>query len=293
MRNIVFYVPGTRYYDNGLYQNHANSFVNISLTGAACECRCEHCQGKLLNSMISVTEPEKLVELAKNLRKQGCQGVLISGGACADGSVPLRPFAKAIEQVAALGLAVVVHPGVLSDDTAHLLAGANITRVALDLIGDDDTIRNVYHLPYTSADYQISLRTARHAGLKTSPHIVIGLHYGEIRGEFKALDMVAAEGADSLILVLLNPLKNTPMSNVTFPPLYAVREIFRQARKLLPDIPIALGCARPPGHYSRSVELLAIDAGFNAIAYPARETVDYASSCGYKIAYQEMCCGIF
>lgn len=292
MNKIAFYAPGVRHYDNGLYQNHAHSFVNISITGSACQCRCEHCRGQLLNTMAAATEPELLIELAADLRRRGCRGVLISGGACRDGSVPLQRFTGALKEIAAMGLAVVVHPGLLTGELAQALAQAAVARVALDLIGDRATIREVYHLARTPQDYQNSLRAARLAGLKASPHIVIGLHYGEIRGEYEALKMVAAEGAESLVLVLLNPLQNTPMGAVVPPPAESVARVFQAARELLPDIPLALGCARPPGLYARTVERLAVDAGFNAIAYPARETVDYVYSLGYTVTYQETCCGL-
>ena len=293
MNKIAFFVPGARHYDNGLYQNSANSFVNISITASECQCCCEHCKGQLLKSMLAATEPELLVDLATGLHGRGCRGILISGGACPDGSVPLDRFAGALKHIAAMGLSVVVHPGLLAADTANLLAESNVTRVALDLIGDSDTIREVYHLKRTPADYQNSLRAARLASLKVCPHIVIGLHYGEIRGEYEALKMVAAEGAESLVLVMLNPLQNTPMGGVSPPPLESVAEIFKTAKQLLPNIPVALGCARPPGNYSHAIERLAVEAGFNAIAYPARETVDYVHSLGYHITYQEMCCGMF
>ncbi|TWH49333.1 radical SAM protein [Sporomusa sp. KB1] len=292
MTKIAFYAPGSRHYDNGLFENSAHSFVNISITGTQCQCNCEHCQGRLLQNMLSATEPELLVRLAADLRSRGCRGVLVSGGAGSDGSVPLQPFAGALKEMAGMGLSVVVHPGLLTAETAELLAQANITRVALDLIGDGDTIRDVYHLQRTPKDYHNSLRIARQAGLKVSPHIVIGLHFGQIRGEYQALQMVASEGAASLVLVILNPLRSTPMGEVAPPPAAAAAEIFTTARRLLPNTPIALGCARPPGLYSRTIERLAVDAGLNAIAYPARETVDYVQSLGYDINYLETCCGI-
>lgn len=290
MTSITFSVPGAKHYANGLFQNSRDSFVNISITGSKCQCRCEHCQGELLQNMLPAREPELLVKLAVDLKQRGCLGVLISGGACKSGQVPLARFIGAIEELVNMGLSVVVHPGVLSKETANLLAQSKVSGVALDLIGDMDTIHEVYHLPLTPQDYQDSLHTACTAGLKAVPHIVIGLHYGQIRGEYKALHMVAQEGAECLILVVLNPLQSTPMRAVTPPPLEAIADIFKVARKLLPQIPIALGCARPPGIYSRAVERLAVEAGFQVIAYPARETVDYVQSLGYQITYQETCC---
>jgi hypothetical protein len=292
MTKIAFYAPGSRHYDNGLFVNNAHSFANISVTGTACQCHCEHCQGQLLNNMFSATEPAVLVKLATDLRTRGCRGVLISGGACHDGSVPLTRFAGALQELTAMGLTVVVHPGLLTAETASLLATSAVARVALDLIGDDATIREVYHLQRTSQHYRNSLRVARLAGLEVSPHIVVGLHYGQIRGEYEALQMVAAEGATSLVLVILNPLPGTAMADVAPPDLTAVEQLFKTARWLLPTMPIALGCARPPGAYAREIERLAVDAGFNAIAYPARETVDYVRSLEYEVTYQETCCGI-
>lgn len=292
MTKMMFYVPGAKRYDNGRFANTANSFVNISITGTDCQCRCEHCRGKLLDSMFAAPEPDLLITLAADLKRRGCRGVLISGGACHDGSVPLAPFTGALNRLVAMGLAVVVHPGLLTGETANLLATAGVSRVALDLIGDSDTIRSVYHLERTPQDYRDSLKAARRAGLKTAPHIVVGLHYGQIRGEYEALDMAASEGADSLSLVILKPLPGTPMQHVAPPGLAEVERFFLTARRLMPRTPIALGCARPAGRYARMVERLAVRAGFDAIAYPSRETVDYVSDLGLEADYAETCCGM-
>ena len=104
-----------------------------------------------------------------------------------DGSVPLLPFGPALKELGELGLRVVVHPGLLEAETAAVLAEAKVSGVALDLIGDAATIREVYHLDRSPDDYRRSLRTARQAGLPVMPHIVAGLHYGDaarrIRGD--------------------------------------------------------------------------------------------------------------
>lgn len=289
---MVFYAPGSRHYDNGVYTNNPRSFVNISVTGTACQCRCAHCNGNLLSGMLSATEPDMLIAQAEKLAAEGCKGILVSGGACKNGSVPLERFGAALKKAGSLGLKVVVHPGLLTPELADILADAGVERVALDLIGDEATIRQVYHLDKTPEDYRRSLQAARNVGLKTSPHIVIGMHYGEIRGEYHALDMVAAEGADSLVLVILKPLAGTDMAQCPPPDLAKVAAVFQAAGEKLSPLPIALGCARPAGDYARIVERYAVDAGFAAIAYPARETVDYVVSRGYSVAYREVCCGI-
>lgn len=290
--SITFFVPGSRHYDNGSYSNTRKSFVNISITGTKCQCNCAHCNGRLLTNMMSVASPKELEILAANLAVQGCKGVLISGGACSDGSVPLLPFGEALQRLAEMGIEVVVHPGLLNRATAKMLSQAKVARVALDLIGDDETIKKVYHLDKTTDHYRESLEAARSAGLKVSPHIVAGLHFGQIKGENEALNMIADLGAHSLVLVVLMPMRGTAMANIEPPAIAKVDKLFRTAREKLPDIPISLGCARPVGEYARLVERAALEAGFNGIAYPARETVDAAVRQGLVIAYQEVCCGI-
>jgi lipoyl synthase len=292
MTDITFYVPGSRHYDNGFYTNRPLSFVNISITGAKCQCYCDHCQGFMLRHMLPAPTPMALVQLAEGLCKGGCRGVLVSGGACRDGGVPLLPFGAALKELGAMGLSVVVHPGLLTEETAAMLAQAKVAAVALDLIGDRDTIRDVYHLERMPGDYRRSLRAARQAELQAMPHIVVGLHYGEIRGEYEALDMIVAEGASNLIFVILNPLAGTKMQTVAPPDPLEIERLFKVARQILPELPLTLGCARPPGNFTGVVERLAVNAGFNAIAYPSAETVDYVQSLGYHGIYQETCCGL-
>lgn len=290
--NIVFFAPGAKHYDNGIFKNNPYSFANISLTGTACHCQCAHCNGKMLNNMNSAASTEELLSLISKLEAKGCKGVLLSGGACKDGSVPLKVFGGAIKQITDRGIKVVVHPGLLTEDTANILAKANITRTALDLIGDEATITEVYHLDKKPEHYSESLRAARAAGLKVSPHIVAGLHFGQIRGEYEALRMVAEHGADSLVFVVLKPLSGTAMADVCPPAIKDIEKLFQTAREWLGNIPMSLGCARPVGEYSRLVEQAALAAGFSAIAYPSCETVEEAVKRGLSISYQEYCCGM-
>jgi uncharacterized radical SAM superfamily protein len=291
-RQMVFYAPGWRYYDGGAFKNKPRSFASVSITGTACRCNCRHCNGRMLTGMVPAEQPDLLLELARQYAGEGCRGMLVSGGACADGSVPLLPFADALRRIADMGLEVVVHPGLLTRGMAAGLAEAGVSRVALDLIGDADTIRDIYHLQKSPDDYRQSLHFARAAGLKTAPHIVLGLHNGMIRGEYAALEMVAGEGTDALVLVVLKPLPETEMAGVEPPEPAEVQKLFQTARAMLPDIPIALGCARPPGRYAREVERHAVEAGFDAIAFPAAETIEYAKTRGLAVAFSEHCCGV-
>ena len=292
MTEFWLFAPGSRRYDNGGYANQPGSFANVSITGTRCQCRCAHCRGTLLQTMLPAETPAELVRLAAALHSNGCRGLLISGGADASGRVPLREFTAALRTVAGMGLAVTVHSGLLDAATAGALAGAGLRGVALDLIGDAATIREVYHLDKTPDDYRLSLRTARQAGLPAIPHIVAGMHWGRLRGEFAAVRMVATEGADALIFVVLMPQRGTAMQDLPPPDLAELAGLFAFARSELPRIPLILGCARPVGDYARAVERLAVTAGFQGIAFPAAETVDYLRQRGYQTVYRETCCGI-
>jgi hypothetical protein len=82
------------------------------------------------------------------------------------------------------------------------------------------------------------------------------------------------------------------MAEVRPPALADVGRFFETARATLPWTPIVLGCERPLGDYKRAVDRLAIDAGFNGIAYPADGTVAYARSHKLQPQFINACCGV-
>lgn len=96
IRKICFAVPGSKYYETDVYTNNQNSFANISITGTACSCRCEHCRGKLLETMIPAVTVDDFCAVIDKLVGKGCKGILVSGGSNENGEVPLIPFAPGI-----------------------------------------------------------------------------------------------------------------------------------------------------------------------------------------------------
>jgi hypothetical protein len=160
----------------------------------------------------------------------------------------------------------------------------------LDIIGSDDTIEKVYHLKASVADYENSLKNLVDRGVNVSPHVVVGLHYGEILGEYKALEIISRYSIASLVLVVLTPLCNTPMVEIIPPSIEEMKGIFAAAREMFPSTPILLGCARPGGKYRLQLDRLALDMGINGIAYPAEGVVQYASQKGLSPVFSEYCC---
>ena len=285
-------VPGARHYQTEHYGNAPHHFAAISLTGKACALNCAHCGGQLLDTMFPAPTPGELRALGERLLAQGCHGVLISGGADARGAVPLSAHLSAIAHLKALGLQVIVHTGLVDayGETARGLAAAGVDQVLFDVIGDEETIRTVYGLPYTPADYERGLAILRDAGLAVAPHVVIGLHFGQVRGEPAALDIIHQVGADVVVLVVLRPLPNTAMAGALPPAAEVVGRLTAVARLSMPETPLTLGCARPMGPLKCEMERLAVLAGANVVAYPDPDTVRLAVDCGLQVQFVESCC---
>jgi lipoyl synthase len=289
---IWFSAPGAKHYDNQYYSNRPFSFANLSVTGEACACRCAHCEGALLQTMIGATSPQAMRRVVDKLLKKGCRGILVSGGGNSNGEVPLQPFVEVMGYAKQMGLKVLVHGGLIRRETAAMLKEAEVDQVLMDVIGDERTIREVCHLNRKPDDYLQSMLYCRDAGLNIAPHIVIGLHFGQIRGERRSLEMIRQADPETIVLVILTPACGTAMAGIQPPSMDEAAEIMATARVLNPATPITLGCARPPGQYKRRAEMNAIDCGVNGIAYPDEATIAYARNKGLKTVFSEECCSL-
>lgn len=292
---IIFHAPGLKRYQSSEYAAHAaTEFIPISLTGTDCALNCDHCQTALLKGMTSLPQDSgSLFDLCARLAQRGARGVLISGGSDRQGRVPLQKHLPDLARIRReLGLALRVHPGLPDEETCAALAPIGIDGAMIDIIGHADTIRAVCHLDATPDDYDAALaRLARH-GIPTVPHIILGLHYGRMLGEMHALEMVARHPPKVLVIVILMPLIGTPMASVPPLPLNEIGAFFETARKTLPSAPIMLGCARPLGPTKPAIDRLAIDAGFNGIAYPSDGVVAYARAKNLEPSFINACCGV-
>ncbi len=292
---ITFYTPGLRRYKTSEYaEQDAAEFVSVSLTGRACALGCEHCKTVILRGLTSLPYfGGTLFELCARLHERGARGVLISGGSDAQGRVPLRKHIPDLIRIRReLGMLVRVHPGLPDEATCAGLAEADVDGAMVDIIGDQDTIRAVYHLDATPEDYAAALDCLERYGVPSLPHIILGLHFGQLRGEWRALEMIARHPPKMLALIILTPLQGTPMADVRPPALAAVGQFFETARAALPSTPIVLGCERPLGDYKCAADRLAIDAGLNGIAYPADGTVAYARALALEPRFVNACCGV-
>lgn len=271
----------------------APRFAALSITGGRCELGCDHCRGALLQSMTAAATPAALRQQARALAKRGCRGALISGGCDAAGQVPLEPFLPVLDELhRELGLELAVHTGLVTPELARALAEVGVGRVMVDLVGDADTAREVLHIEDGPARFEASLEALVEAGLSVAPHLVVGLHRGELRGEREALTMARRHRPDALVIVVVRPEPSTPFAEITPPEHEEVAEILTEARLTLPTTPLYLGCARPVGRRGRQIEAWAIRAGVNGVAFPADATVRLARSLGLEPELEERCCAL-
>ena len=291
-KELVVSAPGAKTYITDHHRNNRHTFVNVSVTGNDCALNCEHCKGSLLESMYKACDPKELKELGDKLVNKGCEGILISGGADKEGEVPLSEFSEAIAYLKGLGLKVLAHSGLASRESAISMKNAGVDQVLLDIIGSDSTIREVYHLEKTTGDFSNALSYLADEELEIVPHILIGLHFGRIVGEYDALEMIMNSGASHIVFVVLMPQEGTSMENVTTPPAEEIARLIAIARILNPRAKITLGCARPPGEKKLATEKYAIEAGVNGIAYPTDQTMELAGEKGLKLIFRDTCCSL-
>jgi uncharacterized radical SAM superfamily protein len=289
-----FYAPGLKHWQTSEWVPQSpRRFLPVSVTGSRCALSCDHCQAKVLENMISLRASQDLFALASELHEQGSEGLLVSGGSTRSGGVPLLVHLRHVPRIREeLGMKVIVHSGLVSPELAEALALAGVDGVMLDVIGADETLREVYHLDLKVADMERSLQLLSANGLRTIPHIVLGLHYGRFLGEHRALEMLMRHPVSTLILVVLVPLVGTAMAHVPPPELEEIVDFFATARLAAPSTTINLGCARPLGALKRELDEAAIDLGLNGIAYPTDGAITYARSRGLTPRLFEYCCSL-
>jgi len=290
-KKICFYAPSFMHYKTSYYRSSPADFPTISVTGKSCALNCKHCGGEVLSSMYSATTPEKLFELCMQLKRQGALGCLVSGGCLPDGSVPLGKFIGVIEKIKReLGLTVIVHTGIINFNTAVGLRDAGVDAALIDVIGSDETIREIYKLNTSVEAYEDSLKALHETGIAFVPHVIVGLHYGKLRGELHALKMISKYAPSALVIIAFMPIRRTEMENVAPPKPIDITKVIAAARLMFPQTPLALGCMRPKGKHRIKTDILALRAGVNAIAFPTEEAVRFAEKLGYDVAFSSLCC---
>ncbi len=271
-----------------------NSFPAFSITAGECGLNCDHCQKKILEPMIPATNPEMLdAKVRALIESDGLKGFLLSGGSNRKNEINYGRFLPVVEGLKRdfPDLSVAIHSALLDEQRAKAMESAGVDTVMMDVIGHDDTIREVYKLDRPVEDFESTLAALCSTGMEVTPHIVVGLHYGRILGESRALDIVSRYPVTALVLVVIMPFYAKPGTFVT-PSTGDVGRIFGEARQRLADKQVLLGCARPPGMHKRVTDAYAIMAGLDGIAFPADGAVSVAHEIGRPFVQAHSCCSI-
>jgi lipoyl synthase len=271
-----------------------NSFPAFSVTAGACALNCDHCQAKILEPMIPATTPEMLDRKVRDLiLLQDLQGFLLSGGSNRRNEIKYEKYLPVVEKLKRdhPHLKIAIHTALLDQTRARAMESVGVDTAMMDVIGAQETIRDVYHLDRPVADFEATLAALCTTKMEIVPHIVIGLHYGRILGETTALDICARHGIHALVLVVVMPFYAKSGTYAT-PSTADVGRIFLEARQRLPEKHVLLGCARPAGMHKRVTDAYAVMAGLDGIAFPADGVVDICTAIGRPYFQEHACCSI-
>ena len=251
----------------------------VSLTGWACALKCAHCDGHYLRHMQPIWE----------VQPDGAKSCLISGGCDPVGRVPVTAH---LEKVARLrqGRRLNWHVGLIGEEELRLIA-PYVDVISFDMVGDAETAREVYGLALTLDDYLRTFDLLRRYA-PVVPHLTIGLRGGQLSGERAVLRALEARKPEALIFLVLIPTEGTAFAHCKPPLLAEVTELLLEARLMLPETRLLLGCMRPHGAYRQKLDELALRAGVNGIVNPSLNAERVAIGLGLHIVWGEECCAL-
>lgn len=291
-----FYTPTFRAYASDELKGCGKaSFPAFSITGGACALNCDHCQAKILEPMIPATSPAELDRKVRDLvLLKDLRGFLLSGGSNRRNEVPYDRYYPILEKLKRdfPHLRIAVHSALLDERRARLMQDSGVDVAMMDVIGAQQTIRDVYHLDRTVADFEATLAALSATSMDVVPHIVIGLHYGRLLGEQNALNIISRYKVAALILVVVTPIyapADRPFATISTDD---VAKVLVAARQRINHAPVQLGCVRPAGRHKLITDAYAVMAGFDGIAYPAEGIVALARAIGRPVEQEHACCSI-
>ena len=294
-REIRFSTPTFKEFESSeLSGCGKNSFPAFSITAGGCALNCDHCQKKILEPMIPATKPEMLDQKVRDLiMLQDLQGFLLSGGSNLRNEIKYERYFPVVEKLKRdfPHLKIAIHTALTDEAAAKRMESAGVDTAMMDVIGAQETIKQVYKLDRPVADFEATLAALCSTKMEISPHIVIGLHYGQLLGEANALDICARYDIQALVLVVIMPFYSKPGTFVT-PSTTDVGRIFLEARKRMGDKSVLLGCARPAGMHKRVTDAYAVMAGLDGIAFPADGALAACQTIGRKHHQEHACCSI-
>ncbi|OYV81291.1 MAG: radical SAM protein [Acidithiobacillus ferrivorans] len=292
---INFYTPSFKHHETSeVSACGKNAFPAISITGGDCKLQCDHCKAKILEPMIPVRTPEELDRLVDQIVLDGGRGLLLSGGSDHQNVVHYEPYFPMLRKIKDRypNLQIAMHTGIATPEFARGMEDAGVDVAMMDVIGAQDTINQVYHLRRSVDDFEAALEALVATKMKVVPHIVIGLHYGELLGEWNALEIIRRHLPSALVLVVIMSQYASSSRPFATPATEEIGKFFMDARAALPETPVLLGCARPSGVHRSITDTYAVMAGLNGVAFPSDGMLALAKHLDRDVFVTPSCCSM-
>lgn len=292
---INFYTPTFKVFQTSELKDCGKSaWPAVSITGGDCKLQCDHCKAKILEPMMPARSPEELWRVVNGIIEDGAQGMLLTGGSNHRNQVEYDRYYGTIRRIKDEfpAFKIAMHTALVDADIAKCMEQSGIDAAMMDVIGAQDTITQVYHLRRSVDDFEATLEHLVATDMKVVPHIVIGLHYGRLLGEWNALEIIQRHLPDAVVLVVVMPFYAPESRPFVTPDAHEVGRFFMDAREALPGTPLLLGCARPPGSVKSQIDTYAVMAGLNGIAHPADGAVELAARLDRQVRVTPACCSI-
>ena len=271
-------------------------FPSVSMSGNSCALSCKHCNHTYLNDMQNLTEPDELLNSCRRFADEGAVGFLLSGGCDKNGAMlnlrKLLPIVKQIKKET--DLVVKLHTGLVDKELAEDIVAAGVDIASVEVVGSNETIQEIFGFNATVDSYADTLQNLEAAGIPyIVPHVCIGLHYGELKGEFHALEVIKNFCDPSLlVLIIFRPTKGTILEQCKIPSADDISTVVEKAKELFPEKDVSLGCIRPRARFREEIELAALKAGVTRMEIPSKNTLRCASEMGYSIKKIHACCAL-
>ena len=271
-------------------------FPSISMSGNSCALSCKHCNHTYLNDMQALIKPVQLIDACRKFAEDNAVGFLLSGGCDKQGKMlNLRKMLPAIKKIKnETNLIIKLHTGFVDRNLAEDIVSAGVDIASVEVVGSNDTIMDIFDFDARVDSYRNTLESLESAGMPfIVPHICIGLHYGELDGEFNALEIIKKSCDPSLlVMIIFRPTKGTALERCKMPALDDIAVVVRKAKELFPGKDVSLGCIRPRSRLREEIELAVLQAGATRMEIPSKNTLKSAEKMGYTIRTIDACCAL-
>ncbi len=263
----------------------------VSVTGATCAVRCAHCGGHYLRGMLSPAEASRLAASGGGrLAGRRVKSFLVSGGCRPDGAVPLLEHEGLLEELGRAGR-LNLHAGLVRTEEQARALARHAAAVSLDFTVDQQTIDEVYGFRGVKALDFVRAYELLSGFVPVTPHVLVGLHGGRVRGEREAVRVLASLGARAVVFLVFIPTRGSRFEGAEPPPVEEVLRVLEGAREALPDASIVLGCMRPKGSYREKLDAAAVRARVvDRVAVPTPAAVQEAARLGLEVVWSDECC---